>query len=150
MVGFAVVLDCELPIALRCETQGEISTAGLQLRPAIGTEQLLGTPQQLACVQTEVRRVTAQVDEQDTHEDGAAHRLQSMVRVLESFAVVQIHAADVRRGLEVTVGRVRQAVIAAGNQASNFRRLGDQLYTAMNADVGKKEESSMPIAGDGT
>jgi hypothetical protein len=70
-----------------------------------------------------------------------------MVRVLESFAVVPIHAADVRRRLQVAVGRIRPAVIAAGNQASNLRRFADQLHTAMAAYVVKYVERAMPIAG---
>jgi hypothetical protein len=61
---------------------------------------------------------------------------------------VPIHAADVRRRFKIAVERIGPAVVAAGHEALNIARFGDELHAAMAADIVKHPQHAVAVPGD--
>jgi hypothetical protein len=146
MVSLAVVFHRQFPVAARGKRQSRVADTRVQLRPAARPYQLYGAFLQLCSMLLERRRIAAQVDEHDSHEGGAAHRLQTMCGIAEALGVVLVHTADMRRRLQIAVRGVRPAVITTGDHPADIARFRNELHPTMAADIVKYPQCTVSVA----
>src|ERR1700689_3524891 len=116
MVGLAIILDREFPVATNLEGESGVAASGYELRPSALADEGRDAPPKRLDMLRKSRGIAAQVDEQHTEKLGAAHLFQAVVGGREPRAGVLVHAADVGRRLELAAERVGPAVIAAGDE----------------------------------
>ena len=74
---------------------------------------------------------------------------EAVLRIVKSLAAIaDIHAPDVRSGLERAVGRIGPAVIAASQKPAHFPRLGHELHAAVAAHIVKDSQGALRVARD--
>ena len=130
VIGLAVILDGELPVAVEREADRGIG-AGMDKR-------LLEFPpafDQRRGGLLEGRGLAADIHEDDIAPQMRANADQRQVACLDAVMAVDVGPADMRRAAQIPVEIIGPGVIRAGDRAAKLHRFLDKDHAAMTADI---------------
>ena len=142
VIGIVVVLDDQLPVALKRQLPFGIGTGGIDLLMG----KVLPAVAQGTDMVGEVRRLARQVHENQVEPDRRAHRLERELVAVERRATVGIGFVDQRRGTELAGQVVSPGVVGTAHHLADIAGLGHQLQPAMAADVVKDLDAAFLVA----
>ena len=130
VIGFAIILDRQLPVALKRE-------ADRGIRAPVEDRLIKFTPprHQTVCIGLEIRGRATNIHKNNIAPDMRTHRDQRIVAMLHAVERINAGAANMRCPLQCPVQIIGPCVIGAGDGAAQLPGRVDKDHAAMPADI---------------